>query len=463
MPAAVPNLTLPTRPNAWKWWVCGLLLLATTVNYMDRVTINVLGPYIRKDLGFTVEHYGYLESAFAIAFALSSLLLGFVVDRWNVYWVYPAAVLAWSAAGFATGFAGGFATLLACRFLLGLAEGANWPCALRTTQRILPPAERAMGNGLLQSGAALGAFLTPLVVLVLFDERVLSTWRYTFWAVGGCGALWVIAWWSVLRRQDLALPSATTGAPEAFRDPPRPALPTSLIVRRFAALIVLVVAINLSWHFFRAWLPLFLHEHHHYSADDIFVFTACYYVATDLGSLSAGFLTLRLARRGLSVHRSRLLAYVGFALLTTLSIVASVLPRGPLLLGVLLVVGFGALGVFPNYYSFSQDLTTRHQGKVTGTLGCCCWLAMAALHAIVGRWVERTGSYAEGVALAGLAPLAGILIFVALWGKTPAVPATEPTAELSEPEALAKMAITTDVASPPTGVTPPAGVSLPTQ
>src|SRR5436305_257885 len=152
------------RPRSWKWLVCGLLLLATMLNYMDRMTLNQLGPRIMSELDLNKIQYGRIESAFAIAFACGALLSGWLADRINVRWFYPAVVLAWSAAGFATGFAYGFYTLIACRFLLGLCEAGHWPCALRTTQRILSPDQRTMGNSLLQSGAALGAVLTLPII-----------------------------------------------------------------------------------------------------------------------------------------------------------------------------------------------------------------------------------------------------------------------------------------------------------
>src|SRR5262249_53124411 len=117
------------------------------------------------------------------------------------------------------------------------------------------------------------------------------------------------------------------------------------------------------------------------------------------------------------VTRSRVLLFFACALLTTLSVVAAFLPPGPLLLGVLLTVGFGALGLFPNYYSFSQDLTMRHQGKLTGALGCTTWLAMALLHELVGDSIKRTGSCSQGVALAGLVPLLGLVALLGFWGK----------------------------------------------
>jgi ACS family hexuronate transporter-like MFS transporter len=498
-------VTPPARGPAWKWWVCGLLLLATMLNYMDRLTLNLTSVRILRDFHLDERDYGYLESAFAFAFALGAIVFGWLADRRNIRRLYPAAVLAWSAAGFATGLAHTFLVLLLCRFLLGLAEAGNWPCALRTTQRILTPAERTMGNSLLQSGAALGAVLTPLIVLALIAEPPAwqspdwiagnlgitlgqgplhgsplgavhpwlvptyqaGAWRYPFLVVGALGVTWVFFWLLSVRREDLALarpapaPSLTavlgplvvllgldTGihllAAREKVDPLVPllvkvavtvlgiaavylwltratrddtALPRRVFFRRFWVLMTLVVAINLTWHYFRAWLPLFLQKQHGYSERFTSWFVLAYYVATDVGSLSAGFVTLALIRRGLPVHRGRLLVFAVCAGLTTLSVVAAVLPAGPLLLGVLLLIGFAALGLFPNYYSFSQELTLRHQGKMTGALSCICWLAMSLLHELAGDSIKRTGSYSLGVALAGLMPLIGLTVLILFWGR----------------------------------------------
>src|SRR5947209_8145692 len=191
----------PERSHRWKWAVCGLLLLATMINYMDRVTLNALAPRIMKDLGLDEADYGKVEARFGLAFAVGGLLTGFLADRINVRWLYAAAVLLWSLACFLTGFVQGFLSLWLCRALLGLAEAGNWPCALRTTQRILPPGERTMGNSILQSGAAFGAILTPLLCIGIIDWT--GDWRYVFWAIGGLGALWIVLWLMVVKSADL--------------------------------------------------------------------------------------------------------------------------------------------------------------------------------------------------------------------------------------------------------------------
>jgi ACS family hexuronate transporter-like MFS transporter len=462
----LPDISLSYPRPAWKWWVCGLLLLATMINYMDRLTLNLMAKPIMAAFGLSDREYGQLESAFGSAFALGAIVVGWLVDRWNVRWVYPASVLLWSLAGFATGLVpeSMFVALLGCRFLLGLAEAGNWPCALRTTQRILPPSERTMGNGILQSGAAFGAVLTPLIVLALL--RLTGSWRYPFLVVGGLGLLWVVLWLVSVRSADLELterriaPSLmsivgwlvfllvadlivhlqapTPWAPLASKyaitvlgiagvfswllraTADDPALPRGVFIRRFWVLAVVVVAINGTWHFFRAWLPLFLQNQHKYGLEDTSWFFLGYYISTDVGSLLSGAAALMLARHGLPVHGSRLVVFAGFGALTLLSVLAAWMPSGPLLLATLLVVGFGALGVFPVYYSLSQELTQRHQGKLTGALGCTCWLAMSLLHEVVGDAVARQGSYSQGVAAAGFGPLVALIALVCFWGRSPA-------------------------------------------
>lgn len=421
------------RSSSWRWIVCGLLLLATMINYMDRLTLNLLARDINTTLDLDTADYASIEAGFALAFAAGAILFGFLADRWNVFWVYPLAVLAWSAAGLCTGFAAGFASLLLCRVLLGLAESANWPCALKTTQHILPPGERSMGNSILQSGAALGAILIPLVMLALFDEARPQTWRLPFFVVGGVGAMWVVLWWSFLRPADLHIDHA---APAAVGEPAIAPLPPGLAARRFVALVVLVVSINITWHFIRAWGPLFLRDEHAFTARQTSWFFSAYYIFTDVGALSAGFATLWLARRGLAVHTSRRLVFVACALLCLLCLLVPYLASSWLLVPTLLVIGFGALGVFPNYYSFTQDLTRRHQGMLTGVLSCLCWVAMAAWQMAIGWLVKRTGSYLIPFWIAGLAPLFAYAALELLWG-TVDEPAVVTLVELDEPSVQA--------------------------
>jgi ACS family hexuronate transporter-like MFS transporter len=438
-----PSVSAGSAPS-WKWIVCGLLLLATMLNYMDRLTLNLTAFQIKKEMGLTNEQYGGIEFIFGIGFALGALVMGWCADRWTVRWLYPAAVLAWSAAGFATGFAQSLAMLMFFRCMLGLAEAGNWPCALRTTQHILPPGQRTMGNSILQSGAAFGAILTPQIVQVLVREDVSGSWRYPFFVVGVIGTLWVFLWLFVVRGNDLPAPKPL----DKKSDERRESLLAIILQRRFLVLLIVVVCINLTWHFFRAWLPLYLRENLFYRKEAVNNFISAYYVATDIGALSAGFLTLYFVRRGSTVHGSRALVFLGGSMLTLLCLAIPLLanqvrsqgfdivgsPEGPLflrevqgpgwmLLGLLLLIGAGSLSLFPIYYSLSQELTVRNQGKITGTLSFSTWTATALMHPIVGRYLDSTknlhgrADYQTVIVLAGLVPVAALLAIVCLWGK----------------------------------------------
>ena len=83
MSVVIPDVTLPLGTRSWKWWVCGLLLLATTVNYMDRLTLNLMSKTIMDAFQLNARDYGMLESAFGTAFAFGAIVMGWVVDRWK--------------------------------------------------------------------------------------------------------------------------------------------------------------------------------------------------------------------------------------------------------------------------------------------------------------------------------------------------------------------------------------------
>ena len=411
MSVAVPEVRPPGRSRAWRWWICGLLLLATMVNYMDRLTLNLLAPRIQREMRLSDIDYGNVEGGFAVAFAFGAIAVGWIADRGNTYWVYPVTLLVWSAAGIATGFTQGFLWLFVCRFVLGFAESGHWPCALRTTQHLLPPAERTMGNSILQSGAAFGSILIPLIVYFTVDPATVGSWRGPFLVVGACGAIWAVVWALSLRPADLE------GKPRvAATESELPAVSRWLLARRFIALVILVTLINATWHFFRVWLSPLLAQLG-YDEPQRNLFISAYYVAAGLGSLSAGYFTLLLSRRGISVYVSRMAVFLAYGLLTGLAVWATFLPAGPLLLAVMLVVGFGSLGVFPAYYSFSQELTVRRQGLLTGLLGFACWMALAAWQVIISHVKTYTHSFSACMILSGVLPLIGFATMILLWGR----------------------------------------------
>jgi ACS family hexuronate transporter-like MFS transporter len=405
-------------------------MLATMINYMDRLTLNQAANHILSELDLDTEDYGYIEFAFGLAFAVGALVFGRVADRVNVRWFFPGALLGWSLAGFITGFARSFEQLLTCRVLLGLFESALWPCALRTTQHILRPGERTLGNGILQSGAALGAIITPQIIRILVVGP--GTWPYPFFVVGTAGLGWVCLWLTSVRTKDLVNPTVTRpkdvskGAGftwAAWLKRELAWVRQMARIRRFWVLVVLVIAINMTWHFFRAWLPLFLQKHHDYSDNSVQNFATLYYTCADAGSLTAGFTALWLARQGWPVHAGRVVVFGACSLLTLLSVALSRLEPGTFFTILFMLFAFGSLGLFPVYYSLSQEITVADQGRLTGTLGFTTWVFTAVMHSIVGKWLKQTNDWPTALGLAGLPPFLALIVLLILWGRSSPEPA----------------------------------------
>ena len=460
------------KTGLWVWWVCGLLLLASTINYMDRQTLSATTDQIKREFGLNNEQLGLVEMSFGLAFAVGASVFGFIADKTSVRWLYPTVLLLWSAMGFATGLVETYTGLLLCRIFLGLFEAGHWPCALKTTQRLLPSSKRTLGNSVLQSGTAIGAMVTPLIVKSMVDENVVGSWRFAFQIVGAVGAVWVVLWLMSIKSSDIdaaAMPNSSSpdfspsprrGEPGRGDDlvstsdsqaallpnPPHrgegtsEASPLTLILapedggegtrgshpqdrsflevifsQKFLVLVIVVISINLCWHQFRFWMKLFLREGRGYdnfaSLDVMFWFN----VMTDVGCLSAGLATALLHRRGQTPHAARCWVFGVCSLLVASGALIPLLGKGPALIAVLMTVGIGALGLFPCYYAFTQELSVTHQGKVSGTLGTIAWIFPSVWHWQFGRWVDQTKSYDLGMCLASLMPLVAIAALLVLW------------------------------------------------
>ena len=402
-----------SRSRTWIWWVSGLLLLATMLNYMDRQTLSNLAVRIKNELSLSNEHYGNLEWGFGWSFAAGSLFFGYLSDRISVKYLYPGVLLGWSSIGVLTGFSNSYESMLVCRILLGFFEAGHWPCALRTTKAVLDSKNRTMGNSILQSGGAIGAILTPPVILMIVgDSEVAGAWRSPFIVIGSLGVVWAIVWVWSFRGNEIPAPadeaSNPTGTDQGF-------WMECLTNRRFWTLVPVVICINTTWQLIRAWLPSFLQEGRGATEKVALLFNSAYYIAADVGCILAGVASLWLVRRGRSVHSSRVWVFGFCAALTSMTFVAARLPLGWALYSVLLIVAAGSLGLFPCYYSLSQETSERHMGKTTGVLGALAWLVSSPIQTLFGRIVDDTHSYDGGLAWIGLAPFVALFVLLVAW------------------------------------------------
>jgi ACS family hexuronate transporter-like MFS transporter len=289
--------------------------------------------------------------------------------------------------------------------LLGFFEAGHWPCGIKTVRALLDARGRAMGNSVLQSGTSIGAVATPLIISAMLTDEI-GSWRLPFQAIGAVGALWVVAWLAVAPR-GLGRTSHEIDSAGAWWK--------ALADRRMLVILAVVALINTSWQLLRAWLPKFLQEGRGYSEQEALYFNSLWFVATDVGCLGAGAVALWLARRGQSVLHARLLTFLACAAMSLATLSVPWLDRGWLLLGALLIAGAGVLGVFPIYHAFTQDISHRHQGKITGVAGVAAWAFSPLAQQAYGRHVDATHSFDQGLAVAGCLPMMAFLALLVAW------------------------------------------------
>ena len=299
--------------RARKWSICGLLFLATLVNYLDRQTISVSASNIAAEMHLTDGDLGKLFFGFLFAYGVGQLFVGGWLDRVGTVAAYAVAVAVWSLAGAASGLAPTFGFLLLTRILLGLCESPNWPLALRVVARIFPPGQRSLANGVFQGGTSLGATIAPPVIIYL---TATFGWRASFFVVGGVGLVWVALWLAWFRRApepqlDLPRPPADAvsdaGSGGGVGGPGEPATLADIFrSRAFWGLVVATSFLNPLQYFYTTWLPRYFDKYAGVSfGKELAHRLIVVYLALDVGLWTGGALVALLARRA-GVRRARL-------------------------------------------------------------------------------------------------------------------------------------------------------------
>jgi ACS family hexuronate transporter-like MFS transporter len=462
------------------WGVCWLMFAATALTYMDRQAVALLREPIKGEFGLTGDaDFGWVLSAFYVTYALFQVPAGYLVDRRDLRWSYALAVTWWSLAAAATAIVPGLGLLIACRALLGVGESFNWPVALRVTARVLPPADRSLGNGIFNSGAAIGAVITPAVVTYLYLRH---GWRSSFAVLGSAGFVWVVAWLFLVRgelRRALARPARKELPADPLEAGPTPAgLPRAvsaafagtLIVaaaiaavgfrygqeavqlgiavailgplvvavatplpllkgapwaaglgeivrnRRFWILVVVSATINICWHFLVNWIPTYLKQERGMDFAAGNYLSTIPFLAADAGNLFGGWSSRRLAAGGRAAARSRLLVMIGATPLIMAGLGVGLATDVTTAVVLLSIIAAGTAAFMANYFSFAQEVTSRHTGLVVGYLGAIGNLCAGRFQPFAGAVKDYTGSYSLVFAIIGLAPLIGLAALAWGWG-----------------------------------------------
>ncbi len=284
-----------------------LLLLAITINYVDRQTLSVLAPTLRQELRISSLQYSYIINSFLVVYAVMYVVAGRIVDVMGTRRGLGLAVTWWSVAEIMHGFANGALFLCVARAFLAVGEAAIIPSAVKAVAEWFSPKQRSMAIGIAETGLSLGPIIAPPgVVWITLGQG----WRYTFFWTGLAGLLWTIPWWCFYQK-----PSETSLQEDERPRSTQNATRWSELLRSRG-----VWAVGFGrffadpvWYFYLFWLPKYLNETRGLSLESIGAFAWIPYAASLLGGLVGGAASSRMIRRGVAplAARKRLLLLSG--------------------------------------------------------------------------------------------------------------------------------------------------------
>ena len=381
-----------SRSSNYRWTICGLLFLATTINYMDRQVLGILAAPLQRDIGWSESQYGLIVTGFQAAYAIGLLGFGRVIDLVGTRIGYLLSIGLWSAAAAAHGLvssASGFGT---ARFFLGLGEAGNFPAAVKTVSEWFPHKERALAIGLFNCGSNVGAIVTPLVVPWIVLR---FGWRWAFVLTGGIGLLWVPLWLVAYRRAP-----TLSGEP----DEPTASLPWRrlLAYQETWAILIARFLTDPVWWFYLYWVPKFLQSRHGLTLDRIGLPLVVIYLAADGGSVFGGWLSSALIKRGWTVNAARKSAILVCALMVTPMAFGAHVESTWAALAILSLATAGHQAWAANMFASLSDMfPARAVSSVTGITGFGGAVGGMCAATAVGFILEATGSYVPPFVWAG--------------------------------------------------------------
>jgi ACS family hexuronate transporter-like MFS transporter len=297
----------------YRWLVCLLLFLATTINYVDRQILALVKPILDDQLHWTNAEYGQVNSAFQAAYAVGLLLFGALVDRVGTKLGYALSIAAWSLSAIGHALVGSVSGFATARVALGVSEGGNFPSAIKAVALWFPKRERALATALFNSGANVGAVVAPAIVPAI---ALAWGWHAAFVVAGCAGLAWLALWLplydvpdKVRRVTSFELGHIRSDAEEAGDQAGKDAAPvgwlTILRHRQAWSFIVGKFLTDPVWWFFLIWLPDFFKKTRGLDIKGSRLLLVSIYAIVTVLSVAGGWLAGALTRRGLTPTRAR--------------------------------------------------------------------------------------------------------------------------------------------------------------
>lgn len=313
----------------YRWLIVVLLFTATTINYLDRQIIGLLKPILEKEFDWSETDFARIVMAFTAAYAVGLLVSGRVIDKIGTKVGYSVTVVVWSLAGMFHALARSATGFGIARIGLGLGEAGNFPAAMKTVAEWFPTRERALATGIFNSGTSIGVVLALLMVPLILNY---FGWQEVFWITGGLGFVWLFFWlvfYDIPARQKrLSAEEFSLIKDGQDVDPGSDAARGSIKWQRLFmfpqtwAFIAGKGFIDPIFWFFLFWLPSYFATTFSLDLKKPSLQLMTIYAATTVGSISGGYFSSWLIKRGWSTLNARKSALLLFALLEVSIILA---------------------------------------------------------------------------------------------------------------------------------------------
>lgn len=299
----------------YRWSICGLVFFATTINYIDRSVISFLKSTFTETMGWTDGDYSNVEITFKVFYAIGLLGAGRLIDKLGTKLGYGLSTFFWSLAGIATALVNTVLGFQIVRGALGLSEAGNFPSAIKTVAEWFPKKERALATGIFNSGANIGAIVTPLTVPFIVANW---GWQWAFIITGLLGFVWLIFWFILyevprkshkLSQEELAYIESDNeeeAGTTADDNQPKMSWTTLLGFKQTWAFAIGKLLTDPIWWFYIFWLPDFFESMYHMKITAASWPVAVVYIVSTVGSVAGGWLPLYLInQKGWPVLRAR--------------------------------------------------------------------------------------------------------------------------------------------------------------
>lgn len=386
-----------------RWIVVGLLFFATTINYIDRQVIGLLKPYIQDDLHWSETDYGYIVTAFQIAYAIGMLACGRLLDKVGSKLGYSIAIIVWSLGAVLHAAVNSVMGFGVARAVLGLGEAGNFPAAVKTIAEWFPKKDRAYATGLFNSGSTIGAIIAPIIVVGITLQW---GWRWAFIITGLLGFIWVIAWWLIYKSPhenpkvnaaELAyiLSDEDNGSEEVKETGERGVTWKQLFqFKQTYAILFSRFVTDWVWWFFLFWTPDFLNKTHGVDLKATVLPLIIIYFMSSIGGIYGGAVSSRFIKAGKSIDFARKTTILIFALLV---LPLNAVPYIHNIWIVVLIIGLATSthqAWASNIFTIVSDVYPKHVvASMTGISSVGGAIGGALASSFVGFILEWTGSY----------------------------------------------------------------------